>query len=600
MSERLIPQEQIPTPEKSAERFYLDALEKKRDTLLAFHTMTSFRKGRSPEDMDSEEIKKYEVLREEWRSKKEISMSAWDILPEDKQQELAAMGSRLYDVQAQLTLLKPKEVPEPETGETIAEVPATEKTTLEQATEEASETKTEETEKTTLEQPEKPESALSLSEVEDYVSRLEKSSPQPLLAIEAWKAKRAELQERQEAEANPDQMPPKGFMQRVRDAFDKAKESIVGANRISGGSETVEDRMSPLGLRKEALSDIQRKIAEKEKQSEPISAEPTPVTEEVAEIKSEIVQSESEPQKATAWSFLKERARGLITPFGFREFRQAEILRRRTGEISNDTEALAILIQKERNLNLEEAEKEAQEIVNVLKEQGLTISAPEFYEISKNITDRKKRENDDEIVYIVKSAEDDIYDKLQKARGEAGQDILTRENQLAIRADLMSELNKLRDGEFGKDLSNYAKLIRRNLDRKWGWRYVWGGLDAALWFLGVASISMKFLASKEAAAVGAKVAAGGAGSAEAAREFVETGMHKNVWSTLEQMAKNGPGHITPTAEQLKEWSQATLDAIQHYEPEWMEQMIEGLKSSRTMPEGFPLKVPAEVMKAMGY
>ena len=111
---------------------------------------------------------------------------------------------------------------------------------------------------------------------------------------------------------------------------------------------------------------------------------------------------------------------------------------------------------------------------------------------------------------------------------------------------------------------------------------------------------MKFLASKEAAAVGAKVAAGGAGSAEAAREFVETGMHKNVWSTLEQMAKNGPGHITPTAEQLKEWSQATLDAIQHYEPEWMEQMIEGLKSSRTMPEGFPLKVPAEVMKAMGY
>ena len=143
MSERLIPQEQIPTPEKSAERFYLDALEKKRDTLLAFHTMTSFRKGRSPEDMDSEEIKKYEVLREEWRSKKEISMSAWDILPEDKQQELAAMGSRLYDVQAQLTLLKPKEVPEPETGETIAEVPATEKTTLEQATEEASETKKE-------------------------------------------------------------------------------------------------------------------------------------------------------------------------------------------------------------------------------------------------------------------------------------------------------------------------------------------------------------------------------------------------------------------------------------------------------------------------
>ncbi|OGN08814.1 MAG: hypothetical protein A3J46_06475 [Candidatus Yanofskybacteria bacterium RIFCSPHIGHO2_02_FULL_41_11] len=528
--------------------------------------MNSFRKGRSPEEMSSEEVKQYKVLQEEWHSKKEVSMNSWDALTEDKQQELAAMGSRLYDVQARLVLLRPKEAPksEPETSEAVALGTAV----------------IEEEKETVQPVSEKPESELSLAD--------------------------NELKERQEAEANPDQTPPKGFMQRVRDAFDKAKASIMDANRISGGSETVEDRMFPLGLRKEPLAGAGEKTAENEEQSEPTlepeSTEPVPASKETPkEVEPEAVQPEQEPKKATAWSFIKERAKGFITPFGFREFRQAEILRRRTGEISGDTEALATRIQQERNLSLEEAQSEANELVQSLENAGIkTPSAADYETISQSVTERKRKENDEEITYIVKSTENDIYDKLQKYRGQAGQDVLTRENQLAIRADLMGTLNKLRDGASRKDFVNYAKLIRRNLDSKWGRRYVWGGIDAALWLLGIAVVSMKFMAGKEAAAVGAKVAAGGAGSAEAAREFVETGMHKNIWSTLEQMAKNGPAHMNATGAQLKEWSQATLDAIKHYEPEWMDQMVEGLKSSRTMPEGFPLKVPVEVMKSMGY
>src|SRR3989338_7335687 len=100
------PQEQIPTPEKSAEELYLDAIEKKRDTLSAFHMMNSFRKSRSPEEMSPEELEQYKVLREDWRSKKEASFDSWDLLPEEKQQELTALGNRLEDVQVKLASLR--------------------------------------------------------------------------------------------------------------------------------------------------------------------------------------------------------------------------------------------------------------------------------------------------------------------------------------------------------------------------------------------------------------------------------------------------------------------------------------------------------------
>src|SRR3989344_288751 len=122
MMEKFEQQEPTQSLEKSPEELYLDALEKKRDTLLSFHAMNSFRKNRSPEDMAPEEIEQYKSLKEDWRLNKEKSMRVWDILPEDYQQELVAMGSRLYDVQAKLTLLKLKNKPEAETGETTTEV----------------------------------------------------------------------------------------------------------------------------------------------------------------------------------------------------------------------------------------------------------------------------------------------------------------------------------------------------------------------------------------------------------------------------------------------------------------------------------------------
>ncbi len=577
MPEQITPQEQILTPEKSAEELYLDALEKKRDTLLAFHTMNSFRRGKEPGEMSPEEIEKYKTLREEWRSKKETSFGVWDTLTEDKQQEFAAMGSRLYDVQAKLTLLrKPKEeVPASEAAvppatEEVKE-PAQKEPTQEEApvvlpeSAEAEEKAEVEAEKESAQPvPEKPESALSLADVDDYIARLENSSPQPLLAIEAWKAKRNELKERQEAETNPDQTPPKGFMQRVRDVFDKTKESVMGANRISGGSETVESRMNSLGLRE------------------------IPSTSEAA------AQPEAEPKMPTKWGWFKERAKG-VWNFGIWEFHQAERFRSKTREVANEAKALATLIQEERDMTPEAAEKEAWEIVDELKSKGLDISAPEFYQVSSEISEEKRKKNDEEREYIVMTASNRLLDELPKYRGEAGQDVLTEENKLKFQADLRMQLDKLRDGFMKQYTVDLAEVMRRNLDENWWRRYIWGTAEAALGFAGVKFLTVK-AADWWAAAKMAKAAEG----AEAAKDFVMQGMNENVWHTLDQMAQNGPKHLNLDPVELKSLAQKVLETNGMFEPEWTNSLTEGLRNSRALPQGLPLKIPTEVMAFLGY
>lgn len=553
--------EQIQTPEKSVEELYLDALEKKRDTLLAFHTMNSFRKGKSPEDMTPEQIEQYNVLREDWRTKKESSFSVFESLSEDKQEELAAMGSRLYDVQAELTLLnKPKKMSSTKIAETPVSEITNQGTPVSEIEKTASQAEEAKKDKKMAEQPkaeqatpesstaEKPESALSLSDVDDQIMRLEKSSPPPLLAIEAWKAKKAELVERGEAEANPDQTPPKGFLQRVIDSYNRTKDVIRGANRISGGSETVEDRMSPLGLRKEAMESLSP--GELTEPSQPEATQPRSAQPEATIQQSEKAATseprpprrdesrlgqEREPKKASKWGWLKERAKG-VWNFGIWEFHQAERFKSKTKEVANDAEALATLIQQERNLSLEEAQTEAQEIKKELKKQNIDgIGTAEFYQANSDIiSERKRKENDDEIEYIIKSAGNDLVEKLAKYRGEAGQDVSTRENQLAFEADLRGELNKMRDGAMRKDFVNFAKLMRRNLDEKWKRRYVWGAAEAALGFIGVKFLVLKWEAIQAAKLLAAeKAVAGGAEAGIAAAQESLTGhLQQSIWQDL--------------------------------------------------------------------
>jgi hypothetical protein len=458
--------EQILGMEKSAEELYLDALEKKRDTLLAFHTMNSFRKGRSPEDMTPEEIEQYKALRDGWRSNKEKSMSLWDSLPEDKQQELTAMGSRLYDVQAKLTLLKLKEKPEPETRETTTGIPAAETGATEintipaQAAKESPETQAEETKKMTSEPP-------VVSEVEPP-----EKSESALELIERQSA-RADIKRREDINGRINEI-NKLLTEKYRSLREV---SVIGRKPLEDEIRALENEKtrlekeleSPEGKVGKTWGDRIRNVFKRRK------AEIAPVTESVTE------QVETKPERTRQWTvlgWLAERGKGILSA-GIWEVRQAWRFQRGTKTTARDLEAASQLIQVEDEA---EGERIYNEIHDLMKENNITtVTAPEFMDIAKKVTGGKAAENNDRIKNTIKNSIDKLKEKVAKYRGQAtAETVLTPENLKAVEADLRTQLNKMRDGATLKDVENFAKVMRDNMDKKWWLRYIYAPLEASL------------------------------------------------------------------------------------------------------------------------
>ena len=431
MSAQPIPQEQILGTEKSAEELYLDALEKKRDTILAFQTMNSFRKGRSPEDMAPEEIEQYKSLREEWRSKKETSLGVWDTLSEDQQLELAATGGYLYNVQAELTLLKSKRGTEPETDEVTAEVPVVEKD----------------------------------------------------LKITA-----EELAERQKAEA--DARRRKDIKGRISEIDKLLKEkygilynevSVIGRSPLEEEIRSLENEKarlekeleSPEGKVGKTWGDSIRNAFKRRKKEIVLTAEPVAGQ---AEPKPKLKSEGSRQWTALGW--LAERGKGILSA-GIWEVRQAWRFQKGTKLSAEDLKEASKLIQVEDEA---EGDRIYNEIHDLMRENNITtVTAPEFLDIAKKVTGGKAAENSAKIDRMIETAIEKLKEKVVKYRGQAtAETVLTPENLKAVETDLRAQLNKMRDGATLKDVENFAKIMRDNMDKKWWLRYVYAPLEASL------------------------------------------------------------------------------------------------------------------------
>ena len=431
MSAQPIPQEQILGTEKSAEELYLDALEKKRDTILAFQTMNSFRKGRSPEDMAPEEIEQYKSLREEWRSKKETSLGVWDTLSEDQQLELAATGGYLYNVQAELTLLKSKRGTEPETDEVTAEVPVVEKD----------------------------------------------------LKITA-----EELAERQKAEA--DARRRKDIKGRISEIDKLLKEkygilynevSVIGRSPLEEEIRSLENEKtrlekeleSPEGKVGKTWGDSIRNAFKRRKKEIVLTAEPVAGQ---AEPKPKLKSEGSRQWTALGW--LAERGKGILSA-GIWEVRQAWRFQKGTKLSAEDLKEASKLIQVEDEA---EGDRIYNEIHDLMRENNITtVTAPEFLDIAKKVTGGKAAENSAKIDRMIEVAIEKLKEKVVKYRGQAtAETVLTPENLKAVETDLRAQLNKMRDGATLKDVENFAKIMRDNMDKKWWLRYVYAPLEASL------------------------------------------------------------------------------------------------------------------------
>src|SRR3989344_149096 len=314
-----IQQEQVGTPEKSAEELCLETLKLKRDLLSSHYALNSLRraldkrvKQMTDEEFKSDlEVSNYKKVADEYNRRRRIFLECFDSLSEADREKITELTS-LTKIEIELSSRKSAVVePEVKPEKEISEQQVVEK----------------------------PEREITLEEAERMLKYSKDTGR--VLELAYWESKRAELLERQDAEANPDRTAPKGFTQRVRDSYDS--------------------RMSPLGLRKEAMEALS-------------SDQP-----ETGDVSLETKDS----RQWTVKGWLAERGKGILSA-GIWEVRQAWRFQKGTKLAADDLEALSAGINIE---NADEAQEKANEILRIMRENNITtVTAPEFVGIAKNVT----------------------------------------------------------------------------------------------------------------------------------------------------------------------------------------------------------------------
>src|SRR3989344_4099725 len=244
--------------EKSRDELYFDTLKAKRDVLSSHYTLGQLRRGKKVEEMSDADREDYKEVKVEYDKRRELFLASFSNLSEEDGQKVAELTS-LVKVEIELSKLeKPAEVnaevvapeampapaPVPRITPGMFDEPAVEEPVRQTSEDVAGEARIHPDE-VKSEQTKELEDILAekyriLHQEVTVIDRrpLEEEIRALEAELEAEKQRpEAELLERQEAEANPDRLAPKGFMQRARDAFEKAKDAIMGSNRISGGSE---------------------------------------------------------------------------------------------------------------------------------------------------------------------------------------------------------------------------------------------------------------------------------------------------------------------------------------------------------------------------
>lgn len=208
-------------------------------------------------------------------------------------------------------------------------------------------------------------------------------------------------------------------------------------------------------------------------------------------------------KNSNRWGFIKERAKGLLT-FGYWEFHQAEKFRSGTNKVAQSidrqtTEQEALVDEEARQadktkgteahrLGLYSALKEAGEIKKTLDIAGNNNpDASQYEELSQQISNRKREENDLLINGITERAINDIIQRLEtssKLQGyrtaHEGKSVIIPERLEMIRQKIKESLDGLRFKQEVDDIKTYKAMIRENLDPKWWTRYIYGGLETIL------------------------------------------------------------------------------------------------------------------------
>lgn len=286
------------------------------------------------------------------------------------------------------------------------------------------------------------------------------------------------------------------------------------------------------------------------------------------------------------FGWLKGRLKGIAT-LGFWEYKEAIKFRGGTKNVGENIADMAKIIKTQYDLSPEDAMAEANQIQKQMEAAGMKPTRENYEKLSNDITAEKVKENNAHIDKIIQAAVAQLMIKIGKYRGQADDKevMLDQEKVRAMVSELYGELNKLRDGGVRRDLVNYTEVIRKNLDKRYWARYVYGLLETVLAGVGIGYIAEAALPSTAIGPVGAG-------------KMGEMVINKSVWHTLDVIAKQHDVHLTN--QQLVNFSQEVVNNNNWIEQAWSSTFSNAGLSTRHLPVGTLIQhIPAHVLTALG-
>lgn len=301
----------------------------------------------------------------------------------------------------------------------------------------------------------------------------------------------------------------------------------------------------------------------------------------------------AEKKGGKIFGWLKGRLKGIAT-LGFWEYKEALKFRGGTKNVGENIADMANVIKTQHDLSAEDAMAEAIEIKKRMEAAGMEATREIYEKLSNDITAEKVKENNAHIDKIIQAAVAQLMIKIRKYRGQADDKevMLDQEKVHAMVSELYGELNKLRDGGVRRDLVNYTEVIRKNLDKRYWARYVYGLLETVLAGVGIGYIAEAVLPAAGAEGVGGATATAGA------EKVGEVTINKSVWHTLDVIAKQHGVHLTN--QQLVNFSQEVVNNNNWVEQAWSSTFGNAGLSTRHLPVGTLIQhIPAHVLTALG-
>lgn len=501
-------EEAVEAKENWAERKagYLEALRTKKDALKAFMAMNAARAGKKLSELSADAREKYEELKKAWLEKREKAFEASEELPVDDRDRLADAAS-VADIDLRL-------------GEELSD----EEDIAGQTEIRRAEPETPVSAELEPENQERQKAAQTGAEV----ARLEETLQDTDRQLSEKHASLEEIERRIQFAKDTGRVPgigPEGL------AYweEEKKRVLAETEQLEWERDAVAPRLER--LQQPAAPGWAQKIRESF----------------AAREKAPEGESPNASKKWSVWGWLKERGKGFLS-LGVWEVRQGIRFQKGTKETAKTAAALANEIMQERDLDIEDAQDEANEIMAAMREQKIeTVTAVEFWKVANDISEKKRVENINKIESITAGAIGQLKEKVAKYRGQAtAESVLTPDRLKDVELALKRELAKMTRNAEAADARNLAKLMRENMDKYWWLRYIYGPLEASI----LGYVGYKFIPWSRVFGSAEDIVFSGGSDVELAGGD-ERMMDKNLWAESKELLQE-QGIDNPTNAEIQQ------------------------------------------------